>query len=447
MAKTSTLFVCNECGYESSKWYGKCPECNAWNSFAQVAQADIRATKSSLSRTIAAPQNIGKIKSVAEQRTSTGYAEFDRVLGGRDKNVGMVPGAVMLLSGDPGVGKSTIMLQLGLNLAKQGKTVVYVTGEESESQVKMRAERITSTKSLDSMPLFILATTNIDSALESAGQVKPDLVIIDSIQTMVSEELTGFAGSIPQIRYATSRLVAFAKTNNIPVYLIGHVTKDGMVAGPMILSHMVDTVLYLEGETLTGTRILRTYKNRFGDTSEVGIFIMEEGGLVELADASAFFVDKKDGSVPGSCVAVIMEGSRPLLVEIQALVVPSNLAYPRRVANGIAEKRLELLLAVLQKHVKIPIEKMDVFVNVVGGLKVQEPAVDLAVCLSIVSSFRGKALNSTVAIAEVGLLGELKHVVNLEKRIKEATKLGFKKVLSAQTGKFLDSIIKGNIYG
>jgi DNA repair protein RadA/Sms len=446
MAKTSTLFVCNECGYESSKWYGKCPECNAWNTFTQVPQADIKATKSR-SRTVSAPQNIGKIISVAENRTSTGYAEFDRVLGGRDTNVGMVPGAVMLLSGDPGVGKSTIMLQLALNLAKNGKTVVYITGEESESQVKMRAERISSAKSLESLPLFILATIDIDAALESASQVKPDLVIIDSVQTMVSDELTGFAGSIPQIRYATSRLVAYAKSNNVPVYLIGHVTKDGMVAGPMTLSHMVDTVLYLEGEALTGTRILRTFKNRFGDTSEVGIFIMEESGLIELSDASSFFVDKKDGSVPGSCVTVIMEGSRPLLVEIQALVVPSNLAYPRRVANGIAEKRLELLLAVLQKHAKVPTEKMDVFVNVVGGLKVQEPAVDLAVCLSIASSFRGKALNSTVAIAEVGLLGELKHVVNLEKRIKEATKFGFKKVLSAQQGKFLESVIKANIYG
>ncbi|HRN96275.1 MAG TPA: DNA repair protein RadA [Candidatus Levybacteria bacterium] len=445
MAKTVTLFVCNECGYESGKWYGKCPECNSWNSFTQVAQADKKATRSTSSRTVMAPQNIGKIQSVAEKRTSTGYSEFDRVLGGRGDNVGMVPGAVMLLSGDPGVGKSTIMLQLGLNLAKAGKTVVYVTGEESESQVKMRAERIAPVKTLESLPLFILATTDIDSALESATQVKPDLVIVDSVQTMVSQDLTGFAGSIPQIRYATSRLVTFAKSKNIPVYLIGHVTKDGMVAGPMMLSHMVDTVLYLEGEPLTGTRILRTFKNRFGDTSEVGIFIMEESGLVELSDASSFFVDKKDGSVPGSCVAVVMEGSRPLLVEIQALVVPSNLAYPRRVANGIAEKRLELLLAVLQKHVRVPIERMDIFVNVVGGLKIQETAVDLAVCLAIVSSFQGKALRSTVAVAEVGLLGEVKHVVNLEKRIKEAGKLGFKTVVSAKDGQFLNSIVKRSI--
>ncbi len=444
MAKTTTLFVCNECGYESGKWYGKCPECAAWNSFTQVAQADVKATRSS-SRTVIAPQNIGKIQSVAEKRTSTGYAEFDRVLGGREDNVGMVPGAVMLLSGDPGVGKSTIMLQLALHLATLGKTVVYVTGEESESQVKMRAERITSAKALGALPLFILATTDIDAAIESATQVNPDLVIIDSVQTMVSQELTGFAGSIPQIRYTTSRLVSFAKGKNIPVYLIGHVTKEGMVAGPMMLSHMVDTVLYLEGELLTGTRILRAFKNRFGDTSEVGIFLMEENGLVELSDAASFFVDKKDGTVPGSCITVVMEGSRPLLVEIQALVVPSNLAYPRRVANGIAEKRLELLLAVLQKHARVPVDRMDIFVNVVGGLKIQEPAVDLAVCLAIASSHRGKSLKSTVAIAEVGLLGEIKHVVNLEKRIKEAQKFGFKRVVSAKDGQFLNSIVQKNI--
>lgn len=441
MAKNLSLYVCNNCGYESSKWYGKCPECNSWNTFTQVSAPDIKAAAKSSRGPVIEPSTIGSIKSVAENRTSTGFDEFDRVLGGRDKNVGVVPGSVMLLSGDPGVGKSTIMLQLGLNLAKAGKKVLYITGEESESQVKMRSERIVSAKSLEKLPLLILSSTDIDAALESAEHTKPDLLIIDSIQTMVSQDLTGFAGSIPQIRYATSRLVSFAKKNNVPVFLIGHVTKEGMVAGPMILSHMVDTVLYLEGEALTGTRILRTFKNRFGDTSEVGIFLMEEKGLAELADATSFFVDKKDGGVPGSCVAVVMEGSRPLLVEIQALVVPSTLAYPRRVANGIAEKRLEMLLAVLQKHVRIPVERMDVFVNVVGGLKVQEPSVDLAVCLSIISSFKSKSLSSTVAVAEVGLLGELKHVVNLDKRIKEARKLGFKNVLSAKDAQFVNNIV------
>jgi DNA repair protein RadA/Sms len=442
MAKV--MFVCNNCGYESGKWYGKCPECGEWNTFAQISVEDTKA-KSRGSRISLEPQKIGEVARVAETRTSTGFAEFDRVLGGRDGNMGIVPGSVLLLSGDPGVGKSTILLQLAIKLADSGKNVMYVTGEESESQVKMRAERIeTDRKKLDSLPLFILSTTDIDAGLESAEKSKPDLVIIDSIQTMLSTELTGFAGSIPQIRYATSRLVTFAKGRNIPVFMIGHVTKDGMVAGPMILSHMVDTVLYLEGESITGTRILRTFKNRFGDTSEVGIFIMEEKGLIELADASSFFVDKKDGAVPGSCVAVVMEGSRPILVEVQALVVPTTLSFPRRVANGIAEKRLELLLAVLQKHARIPVERMDVFVNIVGGLKIQEPAADLAVCMAIISSVQNKALASTAAIAEVGLLGELKSVVNLDKRIKEADKLGFHKVVSAKKTKYLHELAKGS---
>ncbi len=439
MAKT--LFICNKCGYESGKWYGRCPECDSWNSFEEMQVADKKGGSRRSTLAVPDPIQIGVVQSVAENRTSTGFGEFDRVLGGRGDNIGIVPGSVLLLSGDPGVGKSTILLQLALNLATAGKKILYVTGEESESQVKMRAERIIKkTEVLENASLFIISTTDIDLALESAEATKPDLVIIDSIQTMVSSEHSGFAGSIPQIRYATSRLVSFAKGHSIPVFLVGHVTKEGMVAGPMILSHMVDTVLYLEGEALTGTRILRTFKNRFGDTSEVGIFVMEEQGLTELSDASSFFVDKKAGGVPGSCVTVMMEGSRPLLVEIQALVVPSTFAYPRRVANGIAEKRLELLLAVIQKHVKIPVERMDVFVNVVGGLKVKEPGVDLAVCLAVMSSYKNKPLPSTAAIAEVGLLGELKYVVNLEKRVKEAKRLGFSNVLSVKNNDFLNSI-------
>lgn len=440
---SKSVYVCNSCGYESGKWYGRCPECDSWNSFQEVV-VQAKKGKARVSSSLALPelQKIGTIQSVSESRTSTGFAEFDRVLGGKDTNTGIVPGSVMLLSGDPGVGKSTILLQLALKLSQAGKKVLYVTGEESESQVKMRAERIIESSKLSELPLFILSTTDIDLGLELAENTPPDLVIIDSIQTMVSGELTGFAGSIPQIRYATSRLVAFAKSKHIPVFMIGHVTKEGMVAGPMILSHMVDTVLYLEGEALTGTRILRSFKNRFGDTSEVGIFIMDEQGLKELSDAASFFVDKKDGQVAGSCVTVVMEGSRPILVEIQALVVPSTFAYPRRIANGIAEKRLELLLAVIQKHVRLPIERMDVFVNVVGGLKVQEPAVDLAVCLAIMSSFESKPLSSTVAIAEVGLLGELKHVVNLDKRIREAKKLGFENVVSAKQVKYLNKVAR-----
>jgi DNA repair protein RadA/Sms len=439
---TKTKFVCDNCGYESGKWYGRCPECGTWNSFQEIKLESKKGQFSQIrTSTYAKPQKIDDIKSVSLNRTSTGFSEFDRVLGGSAEHMGIVPGSVTLVSGDPGVGKSTLLLQLALAISGNGKTVLYVTGEESESQVKMRADRIDNVKKNKSNELFIYSTTDIDAALEICESQKPDLVIIDSIQTVSSTELPGFPGSIPQVRYTTSRLVAIAKREQIPVFLIGHVTKEGMVAGPMLLSHMVDTVLYLEGERLTGTRILRSLKNRFGDTSEVGIFIMEEKGMIELKDGSSFFMDSNDQKVPGACMTVVMEGSRPLLVEVQALCVPTSLTFARRVATGIPEKRLELLLAVLQKHVKIPVDKMDIFVNVVGGLKVNEPAVDLSVCLAIVSSFKSKALPSTVAIGEVGLLGEVKSVVNLDKRIKESQKLGFAKTVTVKDARFLFDVV------
>lgn len=431
-------YICNECGYESSKWLGRCPECAQWNTFSEVKLESKKGQFSTFTPVESlTPIKIGSVKSIAQTRIPTQFEEFDRVLGGVGTTTGIVPGAVMLLSGDPGVGKSTLMLQVALMLAGKGKKVMYVTGEESESQVRMRAERITSTQKLLTVELSIISTSNIDAALETINQARPDLVIIDSIQTMMSNELSGFPGSIPQIRYATSRLVSLAKQEQIPVFLIGHVTKEGMVAGPMLLSHMVDTVLYLEGEMLTGTRILRSFKNRFGDTSEVGIFVMEEKGLIELKDASTFFMDKQNEKVPGACLTVIMEGSRPLIVEMQALVVPSSMSFPRRISNGIAERRLELLLAVIQKHVKIPVERMDVFLNVVGGLKVKETAADLAACLAVISSYKNQPLGNMVAVSEVGLLGELKSVVNLDKRIKEAKKFGYSSVVSVKDARFL----------
>ena len=277
--------------------------------------------------------------------------------------------------------------------------------------------------------------------MEVLSKEKPTLVIIDSVQTMESKEFPGFPGSIPQIRNATSSFVSFAKKNQIPVFLVGHVTKEGIVAGPMLLSHMVDAVLYLEGEKLSETRILRAFKNRFGDATEVGIFIMKEKGLLEIKDASSYFMDKKNEKVPGSCIAVVMEGTRPMMVEVQALVVPSGLSFPRRVVNGISEKRVELLLAVIQKHVKIPVDRADVFVNVVGGMKILENASDLAVCLAVVSSFKNKPLGSTAAVSEIGLLGELRNVSNLEKRMSEARKFGFKNVLTFKDFKFLNEVI------
>ena len=382
-------------------------------------------------------KKIGQIKSSQLERVSTTMGEFDRVLGGIGAKKGIVPGEVVLLSGDPGIGKSTIMLQIAIQIAGNGSRVLYVSGEESESQIKIRAERIASEKSLSKQDLYILSSTDIDQAIATATDRKVDLLIIDSIQTVQSSDATGFPGSLPQLRYSTLRLVNFAKSTNTPVFFIGHVTKEGTIAGPQLLAHMVDCVLYLEGEALTGTRILRSLKNRFGDTSEVGIFIMEEKGLVEITNVTDFFVRSDDKAVPGSCLTVVMEGTRPLLIEVQALSVPSRLAFPRRVAQGIPDKRLELLLAVLTRHGTINTDKYDIFVNVVGGLKISETASDLAICLAIASSIKGIALKSTVAIAEVGLLGETKVVTNLEKRISEAQKFGYKNIITMKEAQFL----------
>lgn len=468
MAKATKQYVCRECGYETGKWLGKCPDCLNWNSFDEVMIEVSKKTNpfsSSVSGMSSKPTKLSEVKSVSENRVSTGFAEFDRVLGSSGKGTGIVPGSVMLLSGDPGVGKSTLLLQIALNLARsqftvhssQTKTektvnseltnreprkVLYITGEESENQVKLRAERIVSAKQIDASNLYIIATTNVEHALAHIENIKPDLVIVDSIQTMVSEQFNGFPGSLPQIRYATSRLISVAKNNQIPVFLVGHVTKEGVVAGPMILSHMVDVVLFLEGEQLTGTRVLRSFKNRFGDVSEVGIFTMEEKGLANLTDVASFFMNKENSGVPGSCLTVIQEGSRPILVEVQALLVPTTMAFARRVASGVDAKRLELLLAVLQKHVKIPVDRFDVFINVVGGLKISETAADLAVTLAIASSFKNKPLSGIVAIGEIGLLSEVKKVVNLKGRIKEAEKIGAKKIISSESNKYLSEIVR-----
>ena len=435
-----TRFVCSSCGYESGKWLGRCPDCSSWNTFTEgkIEQEGRKSSPIIDLATSSEPIAIGKIKSSGIKRFKTGFSELDRVLGG-----GIVAGSAILLSGDPGIGKSTLLLEVARNIAGD-KKVLYVSGEESEGQIKIRAERIGVGKNAD---LLIFANGDIDQVIKAAQRAKPELLMIDSIQAMSSSEFPGFAGSLPQLRHATSRIVSYAKRNNVPAFIVGHVTKEGEVAGPMLLSHMVDCVLYLEGESPpaggTGTKILRAFKNRFGDTSEVGIFTMEERGLVEISDTSNYF--RQEGKVaPGSCLTVVMEGSRPLIVEIQALVVPSNLSFPRRVSNGIADKRLELLLAVIQKHIKVPLDRMDVFINVVGGLKITETASDLAVCMAILSSFKNQALKSSVAIAEVGLLGELKGVLNEKARVNEARKVGFKNILTAEF-KNLGDIMK-NLY-
>lgn len=438
------IFVCNNCGNESSKWLGLCPSCSSWNTFQEMTIPDSKKGGSARKGRgeLKDIPKISEVKSTQLERISTTIAEFDRVLGGKEGSQGIVPGEVILLSGDPGIGKSTIMLQIALKIAASGKRVLYVSGEESESQIKIRAERIASQKVLSNLDIYLFSSTDIDQAISAAESKKIDLLIVDSIQTVASDEANGFPGSLPQLRYSTLKLVNFAKSTHIPVFFIGHVTKEGTIAGPQLLAHMVDCVLYLEGESLTGTRILRSLKNRFGDTSEVGIFIMEENGLSEITNVKDFFLGTNEKNVPGSCVTVVMEGSRPFLIEVQALTVPSNLAFPRRVAQGIPDKRLELLLAVLQRHGTINCEKYDVFVNVVGGLKITETASDLAICLAIASGIKGVTLSKTVAVAEVGLLGETKSVINLEKRVKEAVKFGYKYILTSKEAPYLRNALQ-----
>lgn len=440
-----TQFVCQECGYESSQWMGKCPECGNWNTLkefkSQTSSGKSKNTQGKLLNiTSLTPKKLQEIESTEKLRVKTGFAEMDTVLGG-----GVVLGSVILLAGDPGIGKSTLLLQTCLQIAKgsegtDGRRVLYISGEESIEQIKMRATRITGTLQNDNLLLLTLSDT--DAIIELISETKPELVIIDSIQTMQSENLEGLSGAVGQIRYATSSFVTVAKTLQIPIILVGHVTKEGMVAGPMVLSHMVDTVLFLEGEKFTSTRILRSLKNRFGPVDEVGIFMMQGEGMMEVKNPEQIFLTQKTENVPGSAFVVILEGTRPFLIEIQALVVYSKLPMPRRVAAGIDHRRLELLLAVLQKHCRLPVDTMDVFVNIAGGVKVEERGADLGICLAIYSSLKNKALSKAVGMAEVGLLGELRNVSSLDKRIKEAKKLGFTNIITTKEYKSLVEVVK-----
>jgi len=363
---------------------------------------------------------------------------MDSVLGG-----GVVSGSVILLAGDPGIGKSTLLLQVALNLSKDKNKILYISGEESEQQIKIRANRLTNNKTTKNTNenLLLLCLTNTDKVVDIIAEIRPNLVVIDSIQTMESENLTGLSGSVGQVRYAALELIKIAKSLNIPIILVGHVTKEGMVAGPMVLSHMVDTVLFLEGEKFTSIKILRCFKNRFGPVDEVGIFNMEEGGMNEIKNPEQVFLSSKKIKEPGSVLTATLEGTRSFLVEIQALSVYSKLPYPRRVASGIDSKRLELLLAVLQKHSRLPIDTQDIYINVAGGMKLSDPGADLAICLAIYSSLKNIPLTSTVCIAEVGLLGELRIVPMYEKRAKEARKLGFTNIIGADKLKTLNQTI------
>lgn len=448
-AKVKISFVCQECGYDSSSWLGKCPECGAWNSLRefQSKKSKVKSQNGGYILENIKPQKISEIVYTKELRIQTEYSELNTVLGG-----GIVPGSVILLAGDPGIGKSTLLLQICLLLAGKGKKVLYVSGEESVEQIKMRADRISKIKDELYDNFYLISMTDADEIVVQIETMKPDLVVIDSIQTIESQNISGLSGSIVQVRYGALQFVRCAKQTSIPIILVGHVTKEGMVAGPMILSHMVDTVLFLEGEKFTETRILRSLKNRFGPVDEVGIFLMGEVGMHEASNPEQLFVTSSAGSASnaadaglkgttGSVLVATLEGSRSFLVEIQALVIRSGLPMPRRVVSGCDPRRVELLLAVLQKHCKIPLETMDVFVNIAGGLRLSDPGTDLSVCLTIFSSFANIPLRDVVGVAEVGLLGELRVVSGLDKRVREAKRLGFKRVITAKTHKTLKEVI------
>ncbi len=443
--KSKISFVCQECGYDCPQWLGRCPECGSWNSLREI-RLETQKSQSKAGRPLAeklkiiTPKKLNEIIYEEKLRVLTGFSEIDSVFGG-----GIVPGSVTLLAGDPGIGKSTLLLQIALGLSdklpRSSKSpILYISGEESEEQIKLRAMRISNNTKNENFLLVSLTDTDAIAAL--IEEINPFLVIVDSIQAMESENLSGLSGSIGQVRYGASQFVKVAKGNKIPLIIIGHVTKEGMVAGPMVLSHMVDTVLFLEGEKTTQTRILRSFKNRFGPVDEVGIFFMEKGGMKEVKNPEQIFLSKQHIKAQGSALTVILEGTRSFLVELQALAVFSKLPIPRRVVSGMDGKRVELLLAVLQKHCNLRVDTMDIFVNVAGGIKVSDPAADLALCLAIFSSLKNISLAKTVGIAEVGLLGELREVPLMEKRIKEAKKLGLNTIISANKYNAIAQVLK-----
>lgn len=444
MARSTSQYVCQQCGFSTAKWVGKCPSCGAWNSMVETTVST--RTKNIGNRTQIKAQLVGLASIKKEdhgRRTTTKISELDRVLGG-----GIVPGMTILLAGEPGIGKSTLLLQLadslqttdyGQKKAVDGRqsTVVYVAGEESATQIANRAARL----GVKNPNIQVLEETDVDSCCASIP-TNAALVIVDSIQTLTTSDLTGTAGSVGQVRECANRLTSFSKQNGVPMFIVGHVTKEGTIAGPRVLEHMVDTVLWFEGERRELLRVVRAIKNRFGPTDEVGIFSMEESGLTQVENPSNLFIGQA-GKVSGSVVTVVMEGTRPILVEVQALVSPTKLAMPRRSATGVDPRRLELIIAVLGRRVGIPLWDYDIFVNIAGGIKIEEPASDLAVSLAIASAFHDKAIFSgAFAVGEVGLLGEIREVSQLERRIKEAKRLGFDTPITAKTGNLLSPLVR-----
>ncbi|WP_242847776.1 DNA repair protein RadA [Fervidicella metallireducens] len=427
-----------ECGYESPKWMGKCPGCGAWNTMVEEVDNRGKDIISSVSGTTSRPLTIDEIEISEEERYRTSMEELDRVLGG-----GVVKGSLILVGGDPGIGKSTLLLQVSRNLAQSGNLMLYASGEESAKQIKIRAQRL----NVETSNLYIVSETNLSSIEKFITDLKPKIVIIDSIQTIYRPELQSAPGSVSQVREATSSLMKIAKTLNIAVFIVGHVTKEGAIAGPRVLEHMVDTVLYFEGERHHTYRIIRAVKNRFGSTNEIGIFEMKGDGLREVVNPSEMLLSGRPENVPGSCVVCSMEGTRPVLVEIQALTSATSFGMPRRMATGIDYNRVILLMAVLEKRVGMQLQTFDAYVNVAGGLKLDEPACDLGIACAIASSFRNLPIDSkTILIGEVGLTGEIRGVNLIEKRILEAKKLGFSKcIIPKENSKGIENIADINI--
>lgn len=436
MAKgKKTVFFCQSCGYESGKWMGQCPACREWNTFAEEIVDKSPGIKAVHRETAAEPVRLSSIKSGEESRISSGSTELDRVLGG-----GIVSGSLVLVGGDPGIGKSTLLLQVCKNLTQSGRRVLYISGEESLQQIKMRAERIGKIGE----EMLLLCETNLDVIKSAIQKVKPEIVVIDSIQTMYNEEVSSAPGSVSQVRESTSVFMQIAKGMEIMVFIVGHVTKEGVVAGPRVLEHMVDTVLYFEGDRHASYRILRGVKNRFGSTNEIGVFEMREAGLVEVANPSEFMLDGKPEGASGSIVACSMEGTRPILIEIQALVCRSNMAMPRRTALGTDYNRVNLLMAVLEKRLGLHLSTCDAYVNIAGGIRMNEPAIDLAIVLALVSSYKDRAMDEkTIAFGEVGLSGEVRGVSMAQQRVAEAKKLGFTTVIMPQVSVKSAEQVKG----
>lgn len=420
MAKPKIKYICSNCGYESLRWIGKCPECDSWNSFTEEIIEPAK-NKSARTKSPFTAKKINEISAAEEDRIKTGINEFDRVLGG-----GIMPGSVILLAGDPGIGKSTLALQTAAAIKNK---VLYVTGEESLKQIKLRSARLKIT----SDDIYIIAETDLNPIISAINEIEPVVVIVDSIQTMQRSDMQNSAGTITQIRESTSLFMEEAKKKGFSVIIIGHVTKEGTIAGPKILEHIVDAVIQFEGESHHSFRILRAQKNRFGSTNEIGVFEMRENGLREVTNPSELFLSERDRNTSGSVITASIEGTRPILLEVQALVTPSNFGNPQRVATGFDYRRLSILLAVLEKRCGYRLSATNVFLNMAGGVKIYEPAIDLAVCCSIASNLLDKvADNNTVVIGEVGLGGEVRSVSNIEKRIQEAAKLGFKRIIIPQ---------------